>query len=175
MLHSAVSFVTDSHQDVGRLISRLKSGGGSPGNHHLPAHASAYAKAAQAVSLAVRRKCPNEPAAPSLVDGWVASARAFEAEAFKADKNNFAATTHDKLQDRWDALTEAELAMSKTLNVSVDSVDLRVLAGRFRREQHEAFDRAVNARNRPGQDKTLKTNNAENVFAASGDRAASLS
>ena len=143
-LPPTLSLVTDGHKDIERSLRRLRDGGDKPRVQNFIAHASAYARAASVVTPSLKKQWGDRDQVGRLIWEWLERARAFERTVIEACNSDFSALSIDSLERNWESLTAAEQRMASALSDHRDAMQLRVVAGKFRREQQATFDRMMN-------------------------------
>lgn len=139
-----LSLATDGHKDIERSLRRLRDGGDKPLVQNFAAHATAYARAASAVAPSLQKQWGARDHVGRLIWEWLQHAKAFERTVMEARSSDFSSLSIDSLERNWDLLTSAEQRLTSALSNHRDAMQLRVLVGRFRREQRTTFDRIMN-------------------------------
>ncbi|HVQ87878.1 MAG TPA: hypothetical protein VMT88_06825 [Actinomycetes bacterium] len=143
---SSLILTTDGQRNLARSVRRLCTQGRKPDPRIFVAHARAYSCAAAAVTSGLRRFCDDDRLCNRRIEEWANAAKTFERTSIDADRTDFSGLSVDAIRSNWDVLITAETRMLDTLVTDVNSMEFRVLAGRFRREQDETFHRVVNLR-----------------------------
>jgi hypothetical protein len=144
-----LSLTTDGHKDIERSLRRLRDRGDKPPVQNFIAHASAYARAAAAVAPSLRKQSGDREQVGRLIWEWLGRAKGFERTALEACSSGFSVLSIDSLERNWELLTAAEQRLSNALTDHRDAMQLRVIGGKFRREQQATFDRIMNPSRQP--------------------------